>query len=293
MKSRYLINLLLVIAIVGLYYLINHEAEVSTVRNQTLSQLKLSDVSTIVIGRQHRDSIVIIKDGSHWQIIKPIKAKANDVRVNLILNLLSTPIYSQFKPKNDMDLQQFGLNPVNLSLQLNQQRFEFGAIESLSSHRYVRYDETIYLIHDTLAPLLNSSASSFIDNRLFSKQQQLTKLELPLFDSDNQLNVEYLTLKLSDGHWTSNKEAFSNDLLTTIVDSWQNAYAMQVFTLSTEEINDLTGIKISVSYKDNSSSELIVQLSNDSLSLFNIQKQLKYQFSISIKHKLFAHTEPL
>ena len=116
-----------------------------------------------------------------------------------------------------------------------------------------------------------------------------------MLDKDNQLNTQHLILKLSDGdgQWSSNKEAFSNDLLTSIVDSWQNAYAMQVFTVSREEINDLTGTKISVSYKDNSSSELILQLSNNSLSLFNIQKQLKYQFPISVKHKLFAHNEPL
>lgn len=292
MKNRYLTNLILLVSLIGLYYFVNDEPNnIETTQSRIPSQLSPSTVSTINIKRRARKSIEIIKEGSNWTVINPVQASANNVRIKLILDLLSAPIHNQIELTDDIELNQFGLKPAHLSLQLNQQLFEFGTIESLSKRRYVKHDEVIYLINDTLVPLLNSTASSFIDNRLFSKTQPITKLELPLLSKGGKVSNQSVIIQLSNGHWTSNIKTLSNDLLTSLVESWQHAYAMQVLTISKDDVNLISGTKINISFKDSPTSEFMLQLSTNNLSLINVEKQLKYQFPISIKQKLLTYSE--
>jgi hypothetical protein len=291
MKSRILINLVLLIVIIALYYFVNYEPELKPVSKQTLSTLQVSDVTDIVISRLGRDQIHLVKDNKHWQLTQPIKARANDVRVNLILDLLTTPSYAQLKLTSQVNVKQFDLDPVKLSLQLNQQQFQFGGIETLSKHRYVQHNDVIHLLDDKLAPLLNASASSFIDNRLFTNDLQISKIELPSTSSESHNRTNRVTIALSEGHWTADLLGFSSDKLTTLVNAWQHAYAMQVILLSNDEIKQMTGEEVTVNFKNGSSTQLLVQMTDTNVTMVNLKNKLKYQFPISIKQQLFPNKD--
>ncbi len=97
MKSRILINLVLIVVIVALYYFVNYKPELKPVSKPMLTTLQASDVTDIVISRLGRAQIHLVKNNQHWQLTQPIKARANDVRVNLILDLLTTSSHAQLK----------------------------------------------------------------------------------------------------------------------------------------------------------------------------------------------------
>jgi len=289
MKAPYLTNILLAIIIVTAYFLLNTNEETHT-DIQTLSPLIASDISSIVVTRQDRKAITLQKHDKEWSIESPIKAKANTTRVNLILNLLSSRSYSQFSPNTDNSLQQFELDPAMITLQLNQQVFGFGAIESLSKRRYVMYNNSIHLVDDTLAPLLNSTVESFIDNRLLGSGFPIKQIKLPqsLSPTDDMPFI----ISLEQGHWQSNDSTVSNETLSAIVQAWQNAYAMQLSPITREDIKHLTGDKIIVSAKhEDKPITFIAESTQTSLFLTNINTQLKYQFPIALKKHLFPSKE--
>ncbi len=291
MKKQIIINLALVLGIAVLVLYLN-KPPTETVKQHSISAVKSATISSIFIYREQRETIHLVKKDIGWHIIQPIKAKANDVRISLLLDLLSTRPKSHFKLTHETDLHPFGLGSASLSVRLNDEEFQFGNIETLNKLRYVKHNEVVYLIKDTLAPLLNASAASFIDNRLVPSPSKISRLELPLLDlNTDKNNLDKLSMTLSDGHWSSNMPSLSSDTLVEIASSWQQAYAMQVIQVSEQSLQNLTGQKVLINYTNTPPSEFILQLSATNLSLINSAARLKYQFPIAMKHKLFVHTE--
>jgi len=281
MKQSYLTNGLLVLLIIALYWFVNYEPiEVNV--NKTLSSLSLDHVHTIKIKRINRDDIVLNKIEDQWLITQPIQANANPTRVKLILALLSTSPHSQFRPDHTHSLQQFDLEPSKISVQINDQVFNFGDIEPLNHYRYIQHNGLIHLVDDTVAPLLNATASSFIDNRLLSDDRHITKLSLPAILTQDGYSKEIM-LELQDGHWMSSNSKLSSDELTILIDAWQHAYAMQVLPVT----DTIIGQSITVEFNDQTNIELIVQFDTRSMSLINRTKKLKYQFPLANKRQFF------
>jgi len=288
MKVRYFTNLVLILLVIGLYWFINLPEDNNAPQQETLTTLKANQVTDIIVHRSGRDTIKLVKDNTHWTIRQPIQAKANKTRVNLILDLLTLTPSKQFQITTDMSLKQFGLDPATISLQLNQQQFQFGNIEILSKKRYIKHHDAIYLVSDRLEPLLNSTAASFIDNHLIDDEDHISQLQLPDLEDKSTSKDVPITIKMVNGHWQSNKKSISTDKLTTIVDAWRYAYALQVIPLSTDTLHSLTGEKILVSFQGQLiPTEFLLQLSKQSLSLINLKNKIKYQFPLTIKQQLF------
>jgi hypothetical protein len=276
MKKSYITNLVLLLLILGLYWFINQDPEVITARD-LISSLPVSQANTIHIQRHNREDIIIHKEDGQWIIKQPIQALANEVRINLILNLLTTTSHNQFKPTSSQSLQQFGLEPAKVRLYLNDHSFDFGNIEPLSKYRYIQHNATIYLVDDTIFPLLNANAASFINNRLFSNDEHISKLTLPAISYQDSHSTAS-TIKLKDSHWTSSNTELSADALTTFIENWQNAYAMQVLPITSNEIQRSFGQTISIEFNNHSSINLLLQFDSHSMSLINPRTLLKYQF---------------
>lgn len=280
MKRGHITNLLLLLLIIGLYFFVNYQP--TPEKTQTgLSELTQQDIHTINIKRQNRSDIEIKKVDQNWQIIQPIQAKANDTRIKLILSLLSQPLHSQFEPTATTDLEEFELGPDSINLQLNQLMVKFGGIETLSRQRYIQSNNKIYLIADNIAPLLNSTVASFIDNRLIANSLKIKQLQLPT-----------QSLELKNGHWQSDR-SLSSDQLVTLIDAWQHAYAMQVLPISSDEINSLENKKVHISFEgEDNTMSLIVQTTERSVILINTDTKLAFHFPISTQSQLFPPAEP-
>ena len=280
MKKTYLINGLLLLIIVGLYWFVNRPDTVET-NAPKLSSLAFNAVHNIQIQRNEKNTISLIKQGDSWQIDHPIQAKANDVKVKLLLSVLNSTIYSQTKITEFIDLSQFNLEPPAFSLYLNDQRFDLGDIESLTKHRYLRYGNTVYLVDDTIAPLLNSSINSFIENRLIAENQQISKLHIPLIHDNKPTNSSQLIEQI-DSHWQA--VDFSADQLTELVASWQQAYALQVMPLNIEQLEqNQPQYKATLWFEgDHIARHYLITSNQHSLFIYDLSRQLNYQFPLGM-----------
>jgi len=284
MRTPYITNIALLLLILGLYWFINHDSPV--IESNQLSSLSAKHVTTIQIKRLHRDDIVLQKQGASWFIQKPIQANANTVRVNLILDLLSSVSYSQLAVEPNLSLQQFELESAPFKLLINDQQFEFGSIEPLSKNRYIRHNNIIHLINDNVAPLLNANAASFIDNRLIANELHISKISLPAINDGDTL-TSALSISLDEGHWQSSSSTLSPDKLSAVIQAWQHAYALQVKPLSKENIKQAVGQYVSFEFKPHSTLKLLLQFDEQHISLIDFNKQLQYQFPLAMKEQFF------
>lgn len=275
MKLSYLTNLILVILVLLLLWL-NNQSDIEPQSMQKISEISTDSINTITITRSGRKNIQLQKTNSHWQVMQPIQAQANEKRIALLLSLLEHSAQQRLDIEDKTDLEQYGLKNPQFSLVLNESIFEFGDPSPIQKGRYVKYNNVIYVIDDAITHLINSSANSFIDNQLIKKTHKLVKLELP-----------NTTFELIDGHWQSNNDD-SQDYILNVVENWQHAQAIQV--LSMTETTPSADIKL---WFDNKTKplRLAMRLNQQNLSLYDIDAQLNYQFTSNFARALLLTDE--
>jgi hypothetical protein len=106
MKKSYLTNLILIGLIIGLYWFNTYDNSAEHEMPQ-LSSLISNNIHNITISRPDIVDIVLEKSASGWQITQPIKAIANNKRVELLLSFLNTPSYAQITIGDGQSISQF------------------------------------------------------------------------------------------------------------------------------------------------------------------------------------------
>lgn len=288
MKNSYLTNLALLVVIVIVFWF-NQQSDSPQETTMSLSDIKAMSISDIIITRAQGNDIKLHKHTTGWKITQPLNADGNNTRISLLLSLLSTPIYNQLDNVDDTVLEKFGLKPIKLSLQLNNQLFVFGDVEPLSKRRYILHNNTIYLIEDQLSPLLHANAASLIDNRLFATNSKISKIQLPqLIDGELAPSASILLSK-NDGDWTTNPKNYSTTNIAALITSWQQASALQVSPISSEVDQN---VSVLIWLKGQAQpTEFFVHKDERSLFLINQDKHLNYQFPITLLEQLFLSTE--
>lgn len=289
MKSSYLRNITLLLLIIGLYWF-NSQSDTPINNSEQLTAINSSEIQLITITRTNVEEITLEKISSAWQITHPIKARANNTRIALLLGLLNTYSYAQQSISSDNMLAQYGLLPAKVSLKLNDYQFQFGDTETISKHRYVLHNDTIHLIDDQVTPLLNANVISFIDNRLILSTSIINKLELPILNIDKTLSDDIIIIENNEGHWQSDGQVNRKTEvdLTILVEAWQHAYALQVQPINTDGQQTITSShKIKIWYHNqNIPSEFELQLSKQALFIIDRSQQLKYQFPRALAQQL-------
>lgn len=289
MKTSYLTNLILVI-ILGLLYWLNTQEPDHQQTTPTLSQIGAKSIDKIIISQSKRDDIMLAKQAEQWQLTQPIQVVANPTRINLLLSLLSMHTGRQQPVLDQKNLEQFGFDDNSTRLQLGEQLFTFGNVEPISQQRYILHNNVIYLLEDTISPLLNTRASSFIDNRLLPNST-IIKLTLPMYEDQN-ITDHTANLTLSGTHWTSSPMQ-SADKLTSLVDTWQRAYALQVIPLHAITAILDKHLKQSVLiWLENRTTplQLTLYLSDNALFIVNQELNLAYQFPRMLYQQLLLTT---
>jgi len=290
MKTSYLTNLVLLI-VLGLLYWLNIQAPTDEKTTTTLSQTKPNSIDKIIISQSNRQDIVLVKQTDIWQLSQPIQARANPMRVKLLLSLLTSHTDRQQAISDQKNLEQFGFINTSTRLQLGDQTFIFGNIESISQQRYVLHNQIVYLADDTISPMLNTNASSFIDNRLIPNHN-IVALTLPYYKHQNIIS-ETLQLNLSNGHWISQPE-HPSDKLINLVDAWKHAYALQVIPLEAiaSKFDNQTGHRVTLSLEGIAEPlQFTLYLHDNALFIVHSKLGLAYQFPRALYQQLILNSD--
>ncbi len=181
-----------------------------------LSSIAPQSVNSIRITRPGGENIELHKEAGHWLLKQPFSVRANEPRVQALLDFLAGETQDAF-PAKDHDLKRFGLAEPALRLRFDDSLFTFGDANPLSAQRYVLHEDTIHLTADTIYPTLTGATEDLATPRLLDEGTEPVKLTLP----------KYVLSRGAKGHWklSSPDPRISSVALRELVDEWRYAQA--------------------------------------------------------------------
>ena len=250
MKSRWIINLLLLMAIGILSLVARYEPGIEKpAETATITAMKRDEVVRIHLNRPVRDDLVLKKAGHRdWTIERTPALPAGNFQMNALLKLAEQkPVRSY--DASDLDLSQLQLDPPYATAFLNDTAIEFGNLEPLEGLRYIRVVDRVHLIPDSYLQLIEAGYAQFVRRRLFAEGTRIDRITLPGF-----------TVTRTGKGWTVDPETdVSSDDLQQFVNRWQEAAGLNVVVAESGQ----EGERVEISYNDNTKTVSFMMIERD------------------------------
>ncbi|MEN8261792.1 MAG: DUF4340 domain-containing protein, partial [Pseudomonadota bacterium] len=217
MRTRWLIILFLLVAVIGLGVLMFFASDRKS-KIVAIASLDRAAVTHIEINRKQKNRLKFEKRNGHWWITEPLTAPAEESRIEQILSISSIPSHTRYSIANT-DLARFGLSTPQATLLLDQTRIDFGDTDPIKQQRYTLVGHTLHLLEDLFIHLLVAPESDFLEKKLLPHHGEPVLLELP-------------GIRLSKnkaGKWVSAQTGQRD--YTGLVYAWRNASALSVMPL--------------------------------------------------------------
>jgi hypothetical protein len=219
MSSRWIINLLLLVAIGALILVAYFEPGLDEqAEAPAITRLKKDQLNRIHLNRPVRDDLVLVRTAARgWIIERTPELPADDYQMNALQRLAEQKAVRSY-PAAELDLAQLQLDPPYATAILNDTAIEFGNLDPLQGLRYVRIADQVHLIDDLYLHLIEASYTQFVRRRLFADNTRFTHIKLPAFSITD-----------TEQGWTVEpQQAVSADTLQQFIDRWQNATGLNV-----------------------------------------------------------------
>ncbi len=227
MKSRWLINLVLLALVValGMFVYMRPEQGAQKQNGYELSTLKLASFSRLNIEFPTKASVAFEKIDGHWRITQPYSARADQVAVQRVLSIIAAASPDKFPAT---DLARFGLDNPKLKLRMDNETFLFGTINPVSGDQYVAYKDAVYLLPVGYSESASIQTIEFIDKSPIKPTEKIVGFDFSHLEQweDVRLNVD-----LVDGKWkisTANAKPNQNEMNEWLDVLWAHAYANAV-----------------------------------------------------------------
>ena len=222
MKRQLWINLGLALGVVVLAWLVFFKSEkLADADLYKLSDVKAAQVDSIRISVASQPRITLVKKQNVWFLTEPLNARADPIRVESLLGVLTAQSEKRFAAK---DLARYELDKPLAQLQLGTQNFAFGGVQPLSNQLYVLTNDAVYLISPVYFLDLSKPATALIAKQILAAAEIPVAFEFPHF-----------TLTRHDGTWrmTPPAAAFTQDNANAFADEWTQAQASSVQAATT------------------------------------------------------------
>jgi len=219
MRSRWVTNLLLLIAIAALGLVVHFEPGIEQAPEATtITALTADDIQRVHLNRPVRGDMVLLKaDTKGWFIERNPPLPADSFQVNALLRLVQQEAVRSY-PVAGLELAQLQLDPPYATAIMNDVAIEFGNLEPLQGLRYIRVADRVHLIPDLYLHLVEAGYTQFVRRRLFDAGAHISAIKLP-----------GLSIRQPAGNWVVEPEQeIPADELQRFIDDWQQATALNV-----------------------------------------------------------------
>ena len=219
MKSRWIINLLLLIAI-GILILVAYFEPGIDEQSETppITAVRKDQLRRIHLNRPVRTDLVLQRTGAQrWVIEHTPELPADNYQVNMLQRLAEQKAVRSYA-SSELDLAQLQLDPPYATAILNDSVIEFGNLEPLQGLRYVRVADRVHLIPDLYLQLIEASYTQFVRRRLLDENTRIASISVPGFS----------VVKTHQGWTVEPQQQVSADTLQQFVDRWQVATGLNI-----------------------------------------------------------------
>lgn len=227
MKSRWLINLALLVVVVGvalaLYFAPRpQEQQAAAISVSTLDPAAIGKIS---IEFPAKKPVALEKRDGRWFLLQPYAARADRTAVDRVLSVLGATSVDKF---DAADPARYGLDHPAMVLKLDAEVFTFGTFNPVSGMQYVGYKNTVYLVDSRYSEAASIQVVEMLDKNLLAPGEQIAGFD---FSRLEQWEDHGLALNQDKGQWqVSRADAKPNqkELNEWFADSWVTLIAMSV-----------------------------------------------------------------
>jgi hypothetical protein len=227
MKSRWLINLALLVVVVGValaLYLAPQPKQEQAVAIQ-VSSLAPAQVSSISIEFPAKKPMELKKRDGRWFLTQPLAVRAGQGAVDQVLSILTATSVDKFDAS---DPARYGLDHPALVLKLDAETFNFGTYNPVSGKQYVGNRNSVYLVDSKYSEAAAIQVVEMIDKNLLAPDEQIAGFD---FSRLEQWEDHGLKLDLDKGQWKVSRadaKPKQDELNAWFGDSWGTLIAMSV-----------------------------------------------------------------
>lgn len=209
-----------------------------------LTQIKTDDVHHLQLERPGQPELSFHKNENGWEMDSPYTLSAHHFSLQTLASVVAANSERQLSASPEQ-LQQYGFDQPLARLVINNHLvIEFGAKEEITRHRYIKINDTVYLILDSWQRLLNAAGEDFISQALLPDHAIIHAIEMP------GLSVR----KVNDGWRLTPAQEYSMDQVQFLLDNWnyQQANSVQVYT------GDGRGERVKIHIQDQQLLEFVI-----------------------------------
>ena len=165
MRHAWWLNAALAVVVAALALFVFLKPGAPDPAGHALTALKAGAARSIRIERPGAPAIALEKKGDDWLMTAPLAARANLMRVQLLLAITDARSEHRFAAT---DLDRFGLERPEVRLTINGQSFDFGVVNPVSREQYVLTGNAVYTVGFRYAAALPGGPVDLIDTRPLS-----------------------------------------------------------------------------------------------------------------------------
>ena len=204
MKNRWLINIILLVMVLSIsLFLFLKPSQIKQKKQFAISAFNLSDFDSVKLDFPSRASVIFKKGTESWEMVEPIKARADQFSVQKIISIVATSS-SEKLPSND--LAKYGLDKPIVKLKLIhnglEEEFIFGTYNSVTEDQYLLYKDNVYLISGAYSEAASTQPIELIDKSPLSKSEQIKDFD---FSRLEQWQSKRLKVTRNNNEWTASE----------------------------------------------------------------------------------------
>jgi len=277
MKRGWIVNVLLLAAVVALGWYVLYRPAPSDVPQHKLTTLVPSTVSHVLIEPRAGGPIELAKRGEAWYLVRPFEARADRSQVDRLLELTSA---SSKEKLAATDLARFDLDRPAVSVTLGDQRFAFGTVNPLNQEQYVQAGDAVYLLPSFYASLVPQRAERLLTHALFVEGETPVAFALPAFRVEQQ-GPKWIRVPAGA------KEPPSQDEFNRWVEGWRFASSLVTQRASSGTAKERIDVRLS----DGRTLKLDVLQKEPELILVRPDEKLQFLFSGEVAKRLLTPPE--
>ncbi|MGH8505113.1 MAG: DUF4340 domain-containing protein [Stenotrophobium sp.] len=283
--NRMTLNLVLVVVVIGLGITVLLSQKKTAKPTVPVTPLTASTLDSVVIDHPGSPTIKLQKIKGIWQLTAPVQTATDSFEMNAFTDLAAESVKTTFDPKQ-VNLKDLGLDPPGYSVTLNGQKIEFGGIEPINYHRYIRTNGKIQMIADPPGTALDADYSDLVSRSLLPENAQIAAIALP---------GQTITRSADDKSWAlspPHPELKDADV-QKLAGAWASAKSLWNAAETQDEIKkDDKGETVSVTLKNQPPIKFIVITQKPQLVLARPDLGVRYTLSEQLAETLLQLPKP-
>ena len=267
MKSRLLLNVALLVALLGLALYAYLRPTDEGTPEMRITQLNRAQIDRVRIERRNAPDTAMEKRNGNWHMLRPYQTRVEQLQIDRLLDIGAATASEQLARKN---LSRYGLDPAPLSVTLNDQSFAFGNINDITNEQYLGTGDSVYLVKTYFGYGIPVNAAKLVSHKLLGDDEKPVAFDFG----------DWQAVKNETGRWSIQGKAVpdSDALSADILNQWAAEWSLASSLSATPHEGSARGASVVIQFSNGNNATMRVLSRDPDVLLLRVGENMRYQF---------------